>query len=144
MTASPATTDVAPERELAFDMVKRALPIAPVLVVLGAIGWGVDGALSVGFAIAVVLVNLVLSAVALSWAAKRSPEILVAAALGGFVARMALVVGALAFARAQSWSEIVPLGVALVVTHVGLLFWESRHVSASLAYPGLKPRRTGA
>ena len=28
---------------------------------------------------------------------------------------------------------------ALVVTHLGLLFWELRYVSASLAHPGLTP-----
>ena len=41
-------------------------------------------------------------------------------------------------------ASIVLLGITVIVTHVGLLFWETRHVSASLAYPGLKPRRTGA
>ena len=33
------------------------------------------------------------------------------------------------------------LGTTLVVTHLGLLFWEMRYVSLSLAHPGLKPRR---
>ena len=36
-------------------------------------------------------------------------------------------------------SSLVPLGLTLIVTHLGLLFWELRYVSASLAYPGLKP-----
>ena len=27
-----------------------------------------------------------------------------------------------------------------MITHLGLLFWETRYVSATLAYPGLKPR----
>ena len=27
----------------------------------------------------------------------------------------------------------------LIVTHLGLLFWETRFVSATLAFPGLKP-----
>ena len=27
----------------------------------------------------------------------------------------------------------------MLVTHLGLLFWELRYVSASLAFPGLKP-----
>lgn len=140
----PATTVEAPEREIAFDMVKRALPVAPLLVVIGGVGWGVNGALSVGYGVAIVLVNLLISAVILGAAAKRRPELLIVGALGGFAVRMLLVVGALAFARNQSWCEFVPLGITVLLTHVGLLFWESRHVSASLAYPGLKPRRTGA
>jgi len=37
------------------------------------------------------------------------------------------------------------LGAAvLLVTYLGLLFWETRYVSASLAFPGLKPRTKGA
>jgi len=31
--------------------------------------------------------------------------------------------------------------LTLIVTHLGLLFWELRYVSGSLAYPGLKPTK---
>ena len=37
------------------------------------------------------------------------------------------------------WVEMVPLAITLLVTHLGLLLWETRYVSLSLAYPGLKP-----
>ena len=80
----------------------------------------------------------------LSWSAKRSPTLLMAAALGGFLVRMVLLLVAVALVKNQSWFEAVPLGITVLVTHVGLLVWEARHVSLSLAYPGLKPRRTGA
>jgi len=33
------------------------------------------------------------------------------------------------------------LAVSLLVTHLGLLVLETRHVSASLAFPSLKPHR---
>ena len=42
---------------------------------------------------------------------------------------------ALGFAACRSASTII-------VTHLGLLFWELRYVSASLAFPGLKPAPT--
>lgn len=132
----------APEREVAFDMVRRALPVAPVLIAIGAVGWGRSGALSAGFGIALVLVNLLLSAGSLAWAAKHGPNVVMGTALGGFLIRMSLLVLAVAAVKGQSWVEVVPLGITIVVTHLGLLFWESRHVSASLAYPALKPRRS--
>lgn len=144
MTAAPADRSEAPERDVALDIVKRGLPVAPALVALGAIGWGWDGALSVGFGVGLVLVNIVLSAVMLAWAARISPAAIMATALGGFLLRMILVVGALAAVRHQPWVAAVPLGLTIVVTHLGLLVWESRNVSASLAFPGLKPPRTGA
>lgn len=137
------TPDVAPERDIAFDIVKRGLPVAPLLVAVGAIGWGMNGALSVGYGIAIVLINLVLSAVMLAWAARISPAAIMATALGGFLLRMILVVLALAAVRHLDWVAVVPLGMTIVITHLGLLVWESRNVSASLAFPGLKPR-TGA
>ena len=40
-----------------------------------------------------------------------------------------------------SWMELWPMGLTLVIAHLGLLWWETRYVSASLAYPGLKPAR---
>lgn len=143
-TPPTPTTAVDPERQITFDMLRRGLPALPLLVVAGAAGWGVDGALSASFAIALVLANFLLSATMLAWAAKRGPALLMGTALGGFLVRMVLLVLAVALVRDQAWLEVVPLGITLLVTHVGLLVWESRHVSASLAYPGLKPRRTGA
>ena len=43
----------------------------------------------------------------------------------------------------QSWVAIVPLGLTLLITHLGLLLWETKHVSVSLAFPGLKPQMKG-
>jgi hypothetical protein len=40
----------------------------------------------------------------------------------------------------RSWIELVPLGLTIVVTHLGLLVWETRYVSTTLAFPGLLPR----
>lgn len=133
-----------PERQIAFDMAKRALPVAPVLVALGAIGWGVHGALSAGFGLALVVVNLLVAAISLAWAARISPAALMATALGGFLVRMTLLVIAVALVKHQAWVAVVPLGITIVVSHLGLLFWETKHISASLAFPGLKPTRTGA
>ena len=140
---APAPEIGRPEAAVAFDMARRALPVAPVLMVLSALGWGLDGALSSGFGIALVLANLVLSALSLAWAARVSAPVLMGTALGGFLVRMTLLVLAVAAVKDQGWVEVVPLGVTIVVTHLGLLMWESRYVSATLAYPALKPTRTG-
>jgi hypothetical protein len=40
----------------------------------------------------------------------------------------------------MSWFMAWPLGLTLIATHLGLLVWELKFVSASLAFPGLKPR----
>ena len=41
--------------------------------------------------------------------------------------------------RNATWIDLVALGVTIIISHLGLLFWELRYISASLAYPGLKP-----
>jgi hypothetical protein len=138
----PATPPV--ERTIALDMVRRGALVAPVLVLLGAAIWGAGGAASVAYGIGIVLVNLVLSALMLEWAAKRGATVLMGAALGGFLVRMGLATVAILLVRGQSWVEMVPLGIAVLVSSLGLLFWETRYVSATLAFPGLKPSGKGA
>jgi hypothetical protein len=141
MNAPAFTADPGPavEAELAVDMARRVLPVVPVIVLVAGLAWGVDGGLSAAFAVVLVLANLALSAALLGWAARRSLALLMGAALGGFVFRLLLLAGVVWAVKDQSWVEMVPLGLTLVVTHLGLLVWETRHVSASLAYPGLKP-----
>ena len=127
------------ERELAFDMLKRGVWLAPLVLVAAAMAWGTEGAASAGLAIAVVAVNLVLAALGLSWAAKRSLHHLMVVSLAGFAVRMGLVTAVLFAVRDADWVNMVALGVCVLVTHLGLLFWELRYVSLSLAFPGLKP-----
>ena len=134
-----------PEVEIAGDMVRRALPVAPVLILVCGLIWGVDGALSSAYGIGLVLLNFLLAAVLLAKAARVSPAMLMAATLGGFLLRMTLIVAAVLLVRHASWAEMAPLLMTILVTHVGLLMWETRYVSLSLAYPGVKPNaRKGA
>jgi hypothetical protein len=62
-------------------------------------------------------------------------------ALFGYIGRLALITAAVLAISGQSWFSPIPLCATLVLTHLGLLIRETRYVSASLAYPGLKPRR---
>jgi hypothetical protein len=132
----------APEPEIALDMVRRALPVAPAIVVLALLPWGVDGALSAAFAIVVVVVNFLLAAWVLAAASRISYGLLMGAALFGYLVRIALIGLAVWAVKDASWVEPLPLGLTLIVTHLGLLLWELRYVSASLAFPGLKPGAT--
>jgi hypothetical protein len=134
-----------PEVDIAKDMVRRALPVAPVLVLVCGLIWGVDGALSSAYGIGLVLINFVVAASLLAWAARISPTALMAATLGGFLVRMGLIVAAVVLVQHQSWAVMAPMLGTILVTHIGLLLWETRYVSMSLAYPGLKPdQRKGA
>ncbi|HSL58051.1 MAG TPA: ATP synthase subunit I [Acidimicrobiales bacterium] len=136
--------DSAPESEIAFDLAKRAVWIAPALVLAGAVGWGIDGALSAGYAIALVVLNFLISATMLAWAGRISLAFVLGVAMAGYVIRLGLIAAAVLLVKDFAWVELVPLGLTLIIAHLGLLLWETRYVSASLAHPGLKPAPAGS
>lgn len=129
-----------PATSVARDMVKRGLPMVPVGMALGALFAELNGALSVAFGMALVLVNFMLAAALLGWASKISFALVASVALGGYGLRLGLIFLAVWLVKDMSWVAMVPLGVTIIVTHLGLLFWEMNHVSASMANPGLKPK----
>jgi hypothetical protein len=128
------------ERMIARDLLRRGLIAAPVLVAACAAFAGRTGALTAAYALAIVLTNLVASAALLAWAAPQGPTVLMGTALGGFLGRMVIVGLAVWAVSDVSWINVKLLAVAVLVTHLGLLAWETKYVSASLAYPALKPR----
>ena len=138
---SPAAEAPPVERELVFDIAKRGLLVAPAIVAIAAAARGGAGAASAGIAVAIVLLNLAMSGAVLSWAARTSLNLLMVAALGGFLLRMGLVVVVIAMIRHEPFVDLPTLAVTLLLTQLGLLFWETKYVSATLAYPGLKPEK---
>jgi hypothetical protein len=131
-----------PEAKVAWDMIRRGLPVAPLVLLLAAVVWGVDGAWSSAYAIGVVLANFALAAALLAAAARVSLAMVMAAAMFGFLIRLGLIFLAVYAVKDAGWMNFWALGVTLIVAHLGLLFWEMRYVSLSLAHPGLKPAPT--
>ncbi len=136
---SAAIDGPAPEAVLVRDMVRRGLLAAPALILVFGLIWGVDGALSTAYAIAVVLVNFALAAAILAGSARVSLALMMMGALFGYLLRLGLIFLAVWLVHDASWVELVPLGLTLIITHLGLLLWELKYVSASLAFPALKP-----
>jgi len=139
MEPMPAIEGTAPEALIARDMVRKAVIVGPILIVAFGLIWGVNGALSTAYGLAIVVANFVFAAAMLSWAGRISPGFVMGTALFGYLIRLTLIFLAIFLVRNAAWVELVPLGVTIVVTHLGLLFWEMRHVSLSLAFPALKP-----
>ncbi len=132
-------TGPAPEPEIIRDLVRRGLYAAPVALLVGFVGWRLDGLVSVAIAVALVLANFAAAAALQAWAARISYGLVAGVALFGFLIRLAIISAVVLLIGEQPWVAPVPLGLTLVIGHLGLLMWESRFVSASLAFPGLKP-----
>lgn len=137
----PPPVEVSPAFQVARHMMLRGLMAAPVLVAIGAAIWGVDGAASVAYALGLVLVNFWLSAGTIAVCSRISLALLMAGTLFGFLVRLGLIFVAVWLVQDASWVNFLALGITIIITHLGLLAWELRHVSASLAYPGLKPKK---
>lgn len=129
------------EREIARDLAVRGLLVAPLVVGITFAMRGAGGATGATIAVAIVVGNFVVAAAAQAWAAARSAAMLGAVVLGGYIVRLAVVTVAILLLRHVAWIDFPAFGITLAVTHLGLLAWEARAVSLTLAFPGLKPAR---
>jgi hypothetical protein len=127
------------ERDIAFDMVKRGLLVSPAVVLIAGLVRGWDGAVSAAIALAIVFANFLVAAIVVSRAGKKSNQAAAIAATIGYVVRLAVIVVALFVLHDVSWIDFKVLGITLVAAHLGLLTWEAKHISLSLAAPGLRP-----
>jgi len=127
------------EMELVADMAKRALWVTPVALIVSFLIWGLPGAISTGFALVLVVANFAMAAWMNGRAAKISFALLGGVAMFGFILRLAVIFIAFWLTKGADWMRVVPFGLTVVIAHLGLLFWEMKYVSATLAFPGLKP-----
>ena len=131
-----------PEIEVSTDMIKRGLIVAPALIAVCGVIWGMDGVWSGAYGIAIVLANFALAAALIAGAARISLGLMMAATLFGYLIRLALIFLAVWLVKDADWISFPALGSTIIITHLGLLFWEMKYVAASLAYPGLKPNKS--
>ncbi|MEX2276102.1 MAG: ATP synthase subunit I [Actinomycetota bacterium] len=128
-----------PERE----MVRRALMPGGIAVpAAAAIGWllgGPDAGVSAAIGILLVLANFAAHGLSLAWASTVSVTAVHAVALGGFVVRLAVIVGVLFALNTLAWFSPLAFGLALVPATLLLLGYEARlmlrGVGAALQIP---------
>ena len=131
----------APEVTVSKDIIRRGLIVAPLLIALCGVIWGMDGAWSSMYAILIVLVNFALAAALVATTARISLGLMMGAVLFGYLIRLGLIFLAVFLVRDDAWISLPALGATIIVTHLGLLLWELKFVAISLAHPGLKPAR---
>ena len=79
------------EREVGFDLARRAALVAPAVLLVAFLVSGVDGLAGAALALVLVAANFLAGALSLAWAGQRGPErALRAVAVGGFLVRMAV------------------------------------------------------
>jgi hypothetical protein len=131
----------APEVRITKDIVRRGLIVAPLLLGVCGFIWGVSGAESSAYGIALVLMNFGLAAGLIAGTARISLGLMMGAVLFGYLIRLGLIMLAVLLVKKAAWISLPALGTTIIVTHLGLLIWELKYVAISLAHSGLKPAR---
>jgi len=128
-----------PVMQVVLDICKRGVIVAPIGILIGYLFADSAGAWSVAFGFAMILINFLLSAWIIQVTARISFAALAGGAMFGFLIRLGIITAAVLLVRNAGWVDLVALGVTIIITHLGLLFWELQYISGSLAFPGLKP-----
>ena len=129
----------APEVSVSKDIIRRGFMVAPAFMLLSGVIWGINGAWSSGLGLVLVLLNFALAAALIAWSAPISLALMMGVSLFGYLLRLGLIALAVYMVRDVAWVSLPALGVTIIVSHLGLLFWEMRYIAASLAFPGLRP-----
>jgi ATP synthase protein I len=123
---------VEPERAA----LRRVLPLAPIALfiafILGGLIGGSDTAWSAAIAVVIVFLNFVAAALSVAWAARISPSILFAVAMGGFVIRLFVYTIALVLLNTLGWFSPLAFALTLVPTVIALLVVEAKTLSGRL------------
>jgi len=130
-----------PEAMVSKDIIRRGLIVAPLLIAVCGFIWGLNGAYSSAYGVAIVLLNFALAAAIVATTARISLGLMMGAVLFGYLVRLGLIFLAVLLVKDAGWISLPALGATIIVTHLGLLVWEMKYVALSLAHPGLKPAR---
>ena len=105
---------------------------APVAYLAGMAAGGPGAGASALIAVAVVTLNFAAHGLSLAWAARTSPIVLQAVALGGFLVRMGIIFGTMvALDRTAFFSPLV-FGLTVAAGVLALLAYEARLVARGL------------
>lgn len=143
-TPSPfaaAAAGQAPEVSVSKDLVRRGLWVTPVFLIASGVIWGLHGTYSSAFALSLVLGNFILAASLIAVTAPISLALMMGVSLFGYLIRLGLICLAVWLVHDASWVSLPALGATIIISHLGLLFWEMKYIAASLAFPGLRPNR---
>jgi hypothetical protein len=136
-----ADPSVSYEGQIATDLVRRVLLVTPAVLLVAGLWRGVDGLISAAIGLVLVSLNFLAAAWIITYTARRSPGAVMGVVLGGYIVRLGILFGIALALDTISWIDITVLLLTVAVVHLALLTWESRHVSLTLGYPGLKPGR---
>ncbi len=128
----PSAETLPVEAIMSRNMVKRAVWVAPVLMIIFGVASGVSGAVAAGVGVAIVVVNFLIGGWIMSTAAAVSLTLYHAAALFGFFIRLGLITMAMLLIASVTDIDRTAMGVSAVVSYLVLLSLEAVSVIKSV------------
>jgi len=107
------------------NIAKRAVFVAPILMVGFGLFRGWEGAFAAAVGVAIVAGNFVLGGFIMSTAARLSLNLYHAAALFGFIIRLGLITASMLLIAAVTDIDRSAMGISVVVSYLVLLSWEA-------------------
>lgn len=132
MTTAIGTGPDGIELEIARGLARKGAVVLPVVVLVAGLIQGLPGAVGAALGCALVVANFWLGGAVLTWAARISADTLLGAALFGYLIRMALILMAGFGVKAWGYPDMPAFLFTVLGTHLVLLFWEVKSVSATL------------
>lgn len=120
---APGPTDI--EAKIALATSRRAMWVAPPLILIFGLWRGGAGAIAAILGVAIVAGNFVLAGYVLSKAAAVSLKLYHAAALGGFFLRLMLIMLVMLLIAQVIDVDRLAMGISAVVSYLVLLSWET-------------------
>lgn len=117
------------EAKIGLSTARRVLWVAPPLIVAFGLWRGGPAAVAAALGVAIVAANFVLAGFVLSKAAAVSLKLYHAAALGGFVLRLALIMLVMFVIAQLADVDRLAMGISAVVSYLVLLSWETVSVA---------------
>jgi len=117
------------EAIISRNMVKRAIWVAPILILVFGITGGVASAVAAGIGVAIVVANFLIGGWILSTAAGVSLTLYHAAALFGFFIRLGLITLTMLLVASVTDIDRTAMGVSAVVSYLTLLSLEAIAIS---------------
>jgi hypothetical protein len=117
------------EAIISRNMVKRAIWVAPILILVFGIVGGIGSAVAAGVGVAIVVANFLIGGWILSTAAGVSLTLYHAAALFGFFIRLGLITLTMLLVASVTDIDRTAMGVSAVVSYLILLSLEAVAVS---------------
>jgi hypothetical protein len=121
-----------PERALIRRALPFALPAAGCALGIAAVAADADAGWSSVIGVGIVFANFAAHGWSLAWAARISPVVLYAVALGGFIVRLGTIVAIIVALQRLEWFSIGWFVAALVPTTLALLAFEMRTLSGRI------------